>query len=201
MLAGGGFQAEFAEDVSDVLFDGSFTDEKLLGNGGVGVPLGHGRQHFLLAVGEIGEEIIPPAPGNQLGNHFRIERCATICHPDDRRQELGDIGDSVFQQVANRTGSGFQQLAGIFGLDVLGENQDRGVRNQRPCLDSRADAFIPEGGRHPDIDNRDIRPVVEHCLDEIGTGFNLFDNRMPGIVQKPGNTFTQKNSVFGDYNS
>ncbi len=201
MLAGGGFEAEFAEDVGDVFLDGSFADEELLGDGGVGVALGHRCQDFLFAVGEVCKEIVPPATSHELGDNLRIESRAAIRYPNDCCQELGDVSYTVFQQIANRPGAGFQQLTGIFGLDILRENQDRCVRNQRPCLNGRAYALIAERRRHPDIDDRNIRFVIEDCLDEIGAGLYLFDNRMPGIVQKPGNTFTQKNSVFGDYNS
>ncbi len=38
-------------------------------------------------------------------------------------------------------------------------------------------------------------------LNEIRAVLDLCNDSMPGIVQKPGNTFSQKYSVFSDYNA
>lgn len=201
MLVGRGFESEFAEDVGDVLFNGSFTNEELFGNGGVGVPLGHGGQDFEFASRQVGQQVIAPATGDELGNDFRVERRPAGCHPGDGCQELRDVGHPVLQQITNRADAGFEQFAGVFSLDVLREDEDWRIRNQTAGFYGGPNALIAEGWRHADVDDGNIRVVVEDCLDEVGAVLHLCDNDMPGIVQKPGNTFTQKNSIFGDYNA
>ena len=60
----------------------------------------------------------------------------------DGIDEVGHVGHSLLQQVADRLRVGGQQLAGVALLDVLGQDEDRRPRSLLAELDGRAQALV-----------------------------------------------------------
>jgi hypothetical protein len=89
-------------------------------------------------------EVLDASSGTgQLGDHFRVERCAAGSHPGQRIGELGDVRDAVLQQIADAGRAAGEQSSRILRLDVLGEEQ------QRRCRDGRGGSLSRREGPHP----------------------------------------------------
>ena len=68
-----------------------------LRDAGVGSPLGHQRQDFALACGEILERIFGATSGNQLLDQDGIDDRRTVDDPPEGRDELVDVGDAALE--------------------------------------------------------------------------------------------------------
>ena len=99
-----GRQPELGEDVVDVLFHRAAADDECGGDAGVGPAFGHQREYLAFARGELAERVA--AAGEQLRDDFGIERAAALGHPVQRVEELPDVGDPVFEQVADARAGG-----------------------------------------------------------------------------------------------
>ena len=125
--AGVRWEVEFGEDVADVRFSGALVDEKVFGDRRVGVALGHERQHFSLSVCEPVESPVLLGALHESCDDFRVDSTGTVCHPTEGVQEGVNLGDSVFEEVANTGCAFFEQFHGVAGFDVLGEHEDAGI--------------------------------------------------------------------------
>ena len=85
--------------------------------------------------------------------------------PAARADELGDVGDALFEQVADTDGAAAEELGREALLDVLGEHEHRRARPHCAQLDRGAQAFVGERRRHADVDDDDVRVVVLHRAD------------------------------------
>ena len=74
------------------------------------------------------------------------------------------VGHPVLEQVADPAAAGpaggGQQVVGVRHLDVLGEHQDRRTRHQPAGLHGGAQPLVGVRRRHPDVDDRHVRPVA-----------------------------------------
>lgn len=52
-----------------------------------------------------------------------------------------------------------EQIGRVALLDVLAQDQDRCVRTPAARLDGGPDALVGLRGRHPHVDDREVRPV------------------------------------------
>jgi len=70
-----------------------------------------------------------PTRAYELADDVGIEGGAPACQPGQGIHELSDVGDAVFQQVADSRWVLSQQLSGVASLYVLGEHEhaDPGV--------------------------------------------------------------------------
>ena len=59
-------QVELGEDMLYVLLNGSLGDPQLMGNSGIGTPLGHESEHLTLAGAEDRQRVIPALDGEKL---------------------------------------------------------------------------------------------------------------------------------------
>ena len=71
-----------------------------------------------------------------------------------------DVGHPVLEQVADAGGVVGQEIGGIAGLDVLGEEQDAETLVLGPQLEGQAQALVGEGRRHADVDHRHVGRVL-----------------------------------------
>src|ERR1700727_3592189 len=99
-----GWQVEFHEDRGDVFFDRSERDHERRGDGGVGAPFGHETEYLALFAGQPGERVGVPAAGQELPDDFGVQGGSARGHATGRFDELVNVGDAVFEQVADRPG-------------------------------------------------------------------------------------------------
>jgi hypothetical protein len=95
-----------------------------LRDGGVGAPLRHEPQDLALARGQDGERVDASRRTEKLGDDFGVQGGTSYGDPLERFDEVADVGHPVLQQVADAGGVVGQQVGGVAGLDVLGEQQD-----------------------------------------------------------------------------
>ena len=94
------------------------------GDGGVGAALGHESQDLALAGGQDGERVGAARRAQELGHDFGVQGGTSYGDALEGFDEVADVGHPVLQQVADAGGVVGQQVGGIAGFDVLGEEQD-----------------------------------------------------------------------------
>src|ERR1017187_10329116 len=99
------------------------------------------------------------AAGQELGYHFRVQDGASGGDPAQGVEEVRYVGHPVFEQVPDGAGLGGQQVGGVALLDVLGQDQDGGLRVLAADDQRGLDALVGVGGRHPHVDHDQVRAV------------------------------------------
>lgn len=66
----------------------------------------------------------PGAGSNQEPDDLGVQCRASGGDPGERVHELADIGDAIFEQIADSGRVASEELGGVAGLDLLGEDQD-----------------------------------------------------------------------------
>ena len=94
-------QAELGEDVADVLLNGAFTDDKLMGDSRVRTSLRHQREHLLFARRQRVERMI--APDATITLDFALARLTNVIdklvvYPQNMRKNLDALGGLVHSQ-------------------------------------------------------------------------------------------------------
>ena len=97
-----------------------------------------------------------------------------------------DVGDAVLEQVADAALLAGQQVAGVALLDVLGEDQHRRAGHALARLDRGADALVGERRREPDVDEREVGPVLDDRVDERRAVVDGRDDLPPAVAQQAG---------------
>ena len=117
----------------------------------------------------------PPLPRRQ-GLRGSVRRSTRSCQPprdhlppptmsEVPRQGV-QRGHPVFEQVAHAASTVGQQHVRVRELDVGRQHQHPERRLGRPRLDRRSQTVVAHPGRHPDIDDGHIRPVLGDRLEE-----------------------------------
>src|SRR2546429_180938 len=165
--AGAGWrQVELGEDVRHVFLHRAGADVQLRDDPAVGPPLGHEPQHLQLPRREPVERVVAAAD-QELRHDLRVQGRAAGRYPAHRVQEVGHVRDAVLQQVADRAGRRREQVGGVALLDVLGQDQQRDVRILAADDQRGPDALIGMRGRHPDVDDGQVRLVLGHRLEQL----------------------------------
>jgi hypothetical protein len=149
-----------------VLLGRALRDPQQRGDAVVRAPLGHGGEDLALARRQGLERVLPAARCHQLGDHLRVECRPATGHAPERVHEFAHVADAVLQQVTDPSRAIGKELRRVLPLDVLAEDQHRRPGHLPARLDGRAQALVALAGRHPNVDHRDIRAMLDHRLDE-----------------------------------
>src|SRR5262249_56250038 len=101
---------------------------------------------------------------------------------------LGDlvgVHDPVLQRVPDPAAAVGEQLVRVGVLDVLGDDQDRGLRNAPPRLESGAKPLVAEGWRQADVDDRYLGPLLRDRLDQAVAVLDRRDHLEAVVAEKP----------------
>src|SRR3954447_20370596 len=101
MVVARGSQVELREDARDVLLDRPQGDEHALSDRLVRAALGHQLEHLALAWCQRIERVVRAMAPDELADHGRVERRATLADAANRRGELLQVGDPILEQVAD----------------------------------------------------------------------------------------------------
>src|SRR3954451_2910186 len=172
VVFGRGGKRELGEDRAHVLLDRRFGDDQSLGDAGVGEALGHQRQHFALARGELA----PHGVGELVG-----------------------VRDAVLEQVADALGGLGQQVHRVGRLEVLGEDEDGGARVSRADLARGAQALVGVVGRHADVGDHDVRVIASDLEQELLGVVGLADDLEAAALEDTGEAFAHEDGVVGDH--
>ena len=99
-----------------------------------------------------------------------------------RVDERGDVGDPVLEQVAAGSWQLLEQPHRVAGLDVLGQHQHADIRVGGTDGRRRAETFVGEGGRHPDVDDQDVGRVGRDDRLEGGCVSEPVSDFHPGVL-------------------
>src|SRR6516164_7642920 len=202
VIVGRGWQAQRGEDVLDVFLDGVLGDEQPFRDRLVGPSLGHQPEYLPLPVGELLERIaVPPGPADQLAHHRRIQHRTALAYLTHAGGEPGQVRHPLLEQVADALGASGQQLECIPGVHVLRQDQDADPRVTLPDYHRRLQALVGVRGRHPDVDDRDVRVVAVHLFQQFGAVGGQPGDLEACLLEQPGQALAQDDGVVGDYYS
>jgi len=137
-------QAQLEEDLLHVRLNRALGDEEAFGDSLVGEAFGDEAKDFSLAIGELGERILAPAPAEELGDDGRVDHGLALGDPAERIQEDHDVEDAVFEQVADSFGMLLEQPHRVVGLDILREKKHADVRMFR----ANFERWVKPNGSH-----------------------------------------------------
>ena len=144
------------------------------------------------------ERVVRAPRDHELGDDLGIERGPAAGDTPKRIHELADVRDTILQQVAHAAGPIGEQLGRILALDVLAEDEDGRARDQSAGFDRGAEPLVALGGRHPDVDDRDVRPMLDDGLHEGRAVTNLGDDDAPGVGDQARQALADEDRILGD---
>ena len=110
-----------------------------------------------------------------------------------------DVCDPVLEQVADPGRAAGQQLGGVAGLDVLGEDQDPHAGMAPAQGEGGPQPFVGEGRRHADVDHGHVGGIFGHRLLEAdGIADGAGHGETP-VGQKLDQSVAQDGGVLGDH--
>src|SRR5262249_22493073 len=128
VFVGVGVQGEFGEDGVDVGLDGPYAQVQPGGDAGIGQSLCHQCQHGAFPFGQYRQRVVAASgAADQLRDDGGIHGGTTGGDAAYRIEEVVDLQDPVLEQVAQAGRVGLEQVHGGGGLDVLGQQDRRGL--------------------------------------------------------------------------
>src|SRR5262245_23664689 len=194
-----GEQVELGQNAADVAVDGALVEHELSPARGVRAALGHQGEHLVLPCGEGLDLVASRSPPEQVAHDVGVEHGAAVGHPVNRIDQCRDVDDMVLQQVAEPLRVVLRESSGVAALQRLRQQQDAEAVVLLAQLRRRASALVREARRHPDVDQRDVRPVLhDEALELVGvaghrTGLDV------GLGEQPGQPFAEQHRVVGDH--
>ena len=137
---------------------------------------------------------------NQLPYESRVHDCPTTNDAPQRVDELVNVNDPRFQQVAGAFATA-DQVGRLLDNDVGREDKNRCVWRLGANDPGGAEAFGCKGGRHPDIDNYKIGLQCAYLFDQIRRLTCLAYNLEAPAREKTGDPFAEKHVVVGDHHA
>ena len=168
-----------------------------LRDAGVGSPLRHQRQHFALARGEVLERIFGAARSDQLLDQERVHDRRAADDPPQRRDELVDVGDAAFEQVAAALAAR-EQVGRLLHLGVGGEHDDRRLGHLRADRAGGIEPFRRMGGRHADVEDHEVRAMTMGEREQRGGIAGLVDDPEALVREQPRQPLAKEDVVLGD---
>ena len=86
----------------------------------------------------------------------------------------------------------------MLDLDVRGEDEDRDLRQLVADRPRRLEPLGRMGRRHPDVDDRNLRLLPSHELDQAVGVARLADDVVAALPQQRGETLAKQHVVVGD---
>ena len=118
--------------------------------------------------------------------------------PLDRGDEVGQVVDPVFQQVADSFCAVLQQLERVALLDVLGEHEHGRAGMLLADLLRRAQSLVGLGRRHLDVHDRDVGAVRPDLQQQILGRAALAHDLESLALEQTGDALAQKHGVVGE---
>jgi len=181
-----------------VLDDRTFGDHQLLGDRRVRAALRHQAEDLPLARREAGERAVAVVLlGEQLGDDVGVHRGAAGRDAAHRVHEAVRVEHPVLEEVADASAAVGEEFAGVELFHVLGEDEDRQAGDVAACLQGGPQALVRERRRKPDVDDRDVRLVVEEGPEQSGPGVHGGDHLEVVGLQKTDESVPQQEEVLG----
>ncbi len=126
--------------------------------------------------------------GEQPGDDPRVDDGLPVGQAPQRVDQVRDVEDTFFEQVADPFGMVFEQPHGVVRLDVLGEDQHADTRVLGADLLGSDQALVGMCGRLDRADRSQQRGGVTH----LGGYVN------PGVGEQPGDALAGEHHILGE---
>ena len=223
MILDGWLEPELAQDHAHVALDGLLRQSQPFGDRQIGPTLRHQRKDAALSLGQLVQWTAPARPSQQDRYDFGVDDRPSRADPPDRRHELGQVGHTVLQQVADPFRSISKELQHVSGLDGIGQDQQADVRMVGSDPLGGFQALGGMGRWHPDVDVSnvwkcvvdeaeepwDVNGIVEAATVEVrgtahfdGTGAWIKDTvrfQYRPTYSGPGGSFSNKTNQVGTF--
>ena len=111
--------------------------------------------------------------------------------------EVRDVEDAFFEQVADSFGMLFEQPHGVLRLDVLGEDEHPDSGMLGADLLRGDQALVGVGGGHADVDHGGVGLGHADRAQQRGGVARLADHVDAGVGEQPGDTLAGQHHVLG----
>ena len=135
------------------------------------------------------ERILAALATHEPRHDRRVDHALPVDDPPQRVDEHGDVEDPLLQQVADALRMVLEQPHRVGRLEVLRENEHADPRVLRADACRRPEPFVGVRGRHPDVDDRDVRLVgcdhpqepvaITGLADDVDIGLTRAGGRCP----------------------
>src|SRR5690625_1725151 len=184
-----------------MLADRLLADEQLACDRRVRPALGHQLEHFTLALTQLAETRVVAGLRQQGRHDLRVEDRAPCSYPAHRLDELGDVGDSVLEEISDRSVAAREQLARVQLLDILREHEDGKVGSRRTSVDRGAQSLVGECRRHTYVDDGDVDLGFGERLRQRRRIVDGSDDLELVRLEHAGEPISQEGEVLGDDNT
>ena len=140
-----------------------------------------------------------PVAAHQLAHDERVEHGAARGHGRERAEEVVEVADPVLEQVADAAVAGREQVVGVGDLDVLREHHQPGLRPGTSYVDRGTQPLVGVAGRHPDVDDADVRALLEGGGDERRPVGHRADHLVAGLGEQQLESLAQQQRVVRDH--
>ena len=145
------------------------------------------------------ERVDAAAAPEQRGDHVGVDHGATFGDVAHRGDEGTRVSDAVLEQVADTARRPLDQVDGVPGLQVMGEDQDPHVGMGLPDPASGVESFDRVRRRHPDVDDDHIGFGVVDQGHELLRAGRLPDDGEAGVREQPRESGTQQRDVVCEH--
>ncbi len=190
-------EVHFGEYVVHVLFHCSFGEVQRFADAEVGSAFCHQNEHVSLSRGQHVEGILGAPREHQLFYERGVDDRFAGYNPVERCDEGVDLGDALFEQVADSRAAG-EEVNGMFDFNVGRKDQYSNVR-VRGSHGPRGDESLNGVSRwHPDVDDEQIRLKVVHDIHQPGGVGGLRDDVVACAKEEAGEALPQQHVVIDD---
>ena len=142
-----------------------------------------------------------PTPGEQLGHDLRVEHRPAGGHPLQRVGKIIERADAILEEVADAASPVGEQIAGVGLLDVLREHEHGRAWHLAAGLDRGPQALVGVRRRHPHVDDRDVRAVLDDGGHQRVAVPDRRHDRAAGLVEQPDQPLAQQHRVVREDDS
>src|SRR5262249_40090547 len=115
--------------------------------------------------------------------------------------ELVDVHDPVFEQVAGAAASIGEQLGRVAVFDVLRDDEHCRLGETFAELECSAEALVTKGGWQADVDDRNVRLVVADGVDERVAVCDCGGDVEAVVAEQACEPVAQQGKVLGDHDA
>jgi hypothetical protein len=144
---------------------------------------------------------IGPAPaGEEPGHNRRVDDCLAVGEAAKGVDQVRDVKDAFFEQVADPFGTFLKQSHRVVRFDVLGQDQHADAGVAGTDLLSGDESLICMGGRHADVDDGCVWRCLSDGSQQGGAVADLAGHVDSRLGEQAGNALAGEHDVVGyDY--
>ena len=164
----------------------------------VGATFCHEPQHFALPRSQFIKWVVHARPADEQRHDARIDDELARGDPADAGRELLKVLDAILEQVTGSPRAILDERERVVHLNVLREHQHADGGMSIPDGPSRHEPLVAMLGRHPDVDDRNVRSLsVDEREQAVRVG-GLTRDVEPPLGQEASETFPEQQRVVGE---